>query len=286
MKAPEPGIYTGISFDEYLTWEAVNNTLLRTIASQSPAHAKAYKDNPPEPTPALSFGNGLHCLALEPDKFDKRYAIAPICDKRTKVGKETWAKFQESVNGKKIITAEDYNLMQFMAEAIQKQAIHRFIEKGEAEICIVWIDKKTDLLCKARIDYLHREQAILIDLKSTTNASPDSFSRAAVNYGYWQQSGWYCDGWKTLTGDMPAFVFLAAEKSIPFAVAAYEMPDEGIIAGRRTYRAALKIYAECLKKDSWPGYSNTVKMLTLPTWALNRAGVNKYQILSEEDENG
>jgi exodeoxyribonuclease VIII len=283
MKAPEPGIYTGIPFDEYLTWEAVNNTLLRTIATQSPAHAKAYKDNPPDPTPAFIFGNGLHCLALEPDKFKDRYAIQPVFDGRTKEGKAIKAKFKEGLNGKKVITAEDYNLMQFMAEAIKKQAIHRFIEKGEAEICIVWIDKKTGLLCKARIDYLHRDHAILIDLKSARDASPDTFSRSAFNYGYWQQSAWYCDGWKTLTGDMPAFVFLVAEKTIPFAVAAYEMPDEGIIAGRKTYRAALKIYAECLKKDSWPGYSNTVEMLNLPTWALNKSGVNKYQI--EEDEN-
>jgi exodeoxyribonuclease VIII len=162
-KTPEPGIYTGIPFDEYLQWDAVNNTMLRIIEKQSPAHAKAYKDNPPEPTPAFRFGQGLHCLALEPDKFDDRYAIAPAVDKRTKEGKATWAAFMDGMDGKEVFTPEDFAKMEFIAEAIKKQAIHRFIQRGEAEVCIVWEDKKTGLLCKARIDYLHREQAILID---------------------------------------------------------------------------------------------------------------------------
>jgi exodeoxyribonuclease VIII len=278
MKAPEPGIYVGIPFDEYLQWDALNNTLLRIIEKQSPAHAKAHMEYPPEPSPVFEFGQGLHCLALEPDEFDKRYSVAPICDRRTKVGKETWSKFQESLDGKKAITNDDFEQMKLMAEAIKRQAIHRFIEKGEAEVCIVWIDNESGLLCKARIDYLHRNHAILIDLKSSADASPDAFSKAIYNYGYYQQAGWYCDGWKTLTGDEPAFVFLASEKGVPYAVAAYEMADEVVVAGRKAYRNAISIYQQCLKNNYWPGYSDKVEMLSLPTWALNKIGMSKYNM--------
>lgn len=275
---PKPGIYPGVPFDEYLEWEAVNNSLLWTIVKQSPAHAKAKIDCPPEPTPPFHFGRGLHCLALEPDKFEERYAIAPKCDRRTKVGKDIWNKFQESVNGKEVFTEEDYDQMKLMADAIKRQAIHRFIQRGEAEVCIVWIDKKTGLLCKARIDYLHRDHAILIDLKSTTDASKEAFSKAVYNFGYYQQCGWYVDGWKTVSGDDSAFVFLAAEKGVPYAVAAYEMAEEVVVAGRKSYRQALKIYQECLEKNYWPGYSDTVEMLSMPTWALNKVGVSKYEM--------
>ena len=274
----EPGIYPGVPFDEYIKWDAINNSLLWIIQNQSPAHAKANMDCPPEPTPAFHFGHGLHCLALEPDKFDERYAIAPKCDRRTKDGKETWKKFTESVNGKEVFEQEDFEQMKLMADAIKKQAIHRFIQRGEAEVCIAWTDKETGLLCKARIDYLHRDHAILIDLKSTTNASKDAFARSVYNYGYYQQTAWYCDGWKALTDDPSAFVFLAAEKGVPYAVAAYEMAEEVIVAGRKSYRNALKTYQECLKNNYWPGYSDTVEVLTLPTWALNKVGVSKYDM--------
>jgi exodeoxyribonuclease VIII len=119
-------------------------------------------------------------------------------------------------------------------------------------------------------------QAILIDLKSAADASKETFSKSIYNYGYYQQCGWYVDGWKALTGDEPAFVFLAAEKTVPFAVAAYEMAEEVVVAGRKAYRSALGIYQECLKHNRWPGYSDTVEMLSLPTWALNKVGLSKY----------
>lgn len=275
---PEPGIYPGVPFNEYLEWEAVNNSLLWIIEKQSPAHAKVYMECPPEPTPAFHFGHGLHCLALEPDKFNERYAIRPKFDGRTKEGKAIKAKFEESLNGKMVFEQEDFEQMKLMADAIKRQAIHRFIQRGEAEVCIVWDDKETGLRCKARIDYLHRDHAILIDLKSTTDASKDAFAKAVYNYGYYQQCGWYVDGWKTITGDESAFVFLAAEKGVPYAVAAYEMADEVVVAGRKSYQHAIKIYQECIKNNYWPGYSDKVEMLTMPQWALNKVGVSKYEM--------
>jgi len=279
----KPGIYPGVPFDEYKNWDAVNNSLLSTLLSRSPAHAKEYKDNPPEKTEAFYFGEGWHCHALEPKYFEERYAVAPICDKRTKEGKSIWAEFVETQNGKSIIKAEGYSLMQFMTEAIKRQVIHRFIEKGEAEVCIVWNDKRTGLLCKARLDYVHRKQAVIIDLKSTRDASKDAFSKAIYNYGYYQQGAWYCDGWRTLTDIMPAFTFLAVEKTPPYAPAAYELAAKDIIAGRLAYRKALKIYKDCLKTDTWPGYPDVVQMISMPEWALKESGVNQYQILSEDE---
>jgi hypothetical protein len=47
------------------------------------------------------------------------------------------------------------------------------------------------------------------------------------------------------------------------------MAEEVVVAGRKAYRSALGIYQEC-------GYSDTVEMLSLPTWALNKVGLSKY----------
>ena len=41
----------------------------------------------PEPTISLDIGKAMHCLILEPDEFDKRFATLPELDLRTNAGK-------------------------------------------------------------------------------------------------------------------------------------------------------------------------------------------------------
>ena len=275
----EVGIYYDIPFSEYEQWDAINNSVLWTLKSQSPLHAKAMMDNPPEQTEPFRIGRAFHTLLLEPRKFNREYAVMPVCDRRTKEGKAIYEAFQKSNDGKEILSKDDFNQIDVMGEAIKKQIIYRYIQQGEAEVCIVWQDKKTKLFCKARIDYVHKEQAILIDLKSTTNASPTEFSKAMYNYGYYQQAAFYSYGWKILAGNEPCFVFLPVEKTPPYAVAAYEAHEQVIFAGKQSYRQALDRYAECLKKNEWPGYQESVEILNLPEWALRNVGIGQYQVI-------
>lgn len=283
--ALKPGIYPGVPFDEYQQWDAVNNSFLWELSTKSPAHAKHSKENPKPPTPALKYGHGLHALALEPGTFKSKYIVAPGCNKTTKSGKDIWNHFLKGVNGREVIAAKDYISMLELDNAMKSQRIHRYIEQGKAEISIVWKDKRTGLMCKARPDYVHERHAIIINLKSTMDASKGRFSRDIFKYGYYQGASFYCDGWRTLTDNMPAYVFLAYEKNPPYLIVAYELAAKDIIAGRLAYRKGLKTYKECLKKNSWPGYPDEVQMISMPEWALKQSGVNQYQILSE-DENG
>lgn len=277
---PEPGIYPGVPFDEYQQWEAVNNSLLRVIIEKSPLHAKEYQENPPEPTPAFFFGSALHTRLLEPGIFPERYIVAPKVDRRTKEGKAKWAAFEVTAEGKEILTDDDYAVIQAIAARIAEHRVSAFIRGGEAEVCIVWDDAKTGLRCKARLDYVHRQQAFQIDVKSTRDASPDGFAKALWNYGYYQQAAWYFDGWKALTGDEGAFVFLAAEKDPPYAAAAYEMHEDVITAGRKAYEGAIAIYKQCEESGVWPSYSDSVEMMNLPPWALQKAGVGPYELVA------
>ena len=281
---PKPGIYPGVPFNEYVEWEAVNNSLLWTMKSKSPAHAKYEKENPRPETPALRYGHALHTLALEPKFFKDRYLVAPKCDRRTKTGKDIYEKWSKGLDGKQEVSANDYGSMLELDNAIKSQKIHRFIEQGEAEICIVWEDKKTGLLCKGRIDYAHREHAIIIDLKSAIDATKEKFSIAIFRYGYFQQAAFYCDGWRILTGDMPAYVFLTYEKTPPYLIAARELAAKDIIAGRLSYREQLYKYIECEKDNYWPGFSDQVEMISMPDWALKQSGVNQYQIIEDEED--
>jgi len=277
MAIIEPGIYTDMPYAEYKKIEAINNSTLWTLKTHSPLHAKTFMDNPPQ-TDAFRIGGAFHMLLLEPRKFNRFYAIMPECDRRTKEGKQIYEVFTSSCNGKEILSNSEYEQIDIMADAIKKQILYKLIQKGESEVVLIWKEKKTKILCKARIDYLHRDRAILIDLKSTIDASESHFARAMYNYGYYQQAAFYCDGWKTLTKDEPAFVFMPTEKQPPYAVAAYETHEQAISAGRHSYQQALDIWAECTKTGKWPGYEDKIKVLNLPTWALNNEGIGQYNV--------
>lgn len=285
IAAPKCGLYPGVPFDQYQQWDAVNNSFLSVLLNRSPAHARQYQQQAPETTDAMHFGHALHTRALEPDLFGPRYAIRPDCDRRTKVGKAIYEAFMATLDGKQEISRGEADSIETMCKAIEGRQIHRFIEQGQAEVCIVWIDPRTNLLCKARLDYWHDGQILIVDLKSTIDASYDAFSSAVFRYQYYQQAAWYCDGIKQLTGRMPSFVFMAVEKAPPYACAAYELADADLLAGRKAYRKALGIYRECLATNYWPGYPDRVDMLTMPQWALNKVGVGQYNLITEDEEN-
>jgi hypothetical protein len=282
---PEPGIYPGVPFSDYMQWDAVNNSLLSVLINKSPAHAKLYKEEPPD-TDALRFGHALHTRALEPQLYPERYAIRPECDRRTKEGKAIYEDFLATLDGKTELTQAENDSIEAICASIEKNRLHRWIERGKYEVCIVWRDARTGLLCKARLDYYHDTENVIVDLKSTIDASYDGFAKSIFNFDYYQQAAWYCDGIKTLKGDTPSFVFLAVEKKPPYACAAYEAADEMLIAGRKTYRKALALYQECMATNHWPGYPDRVEIITMPQWALNRLGVGQYNLITEDEDNG
>ena len=293
---PEPGIYIGIPFDEYRTWDAVSDSTLSTLQEESPAHARVFQLYPDgEESKAYKDGRLYHCLALEPDKFAERYIIKPDRPKRSKADKEFWADFEASTNGKEAIDAAIYGEAVRGINDIKRLAkIYRYIQDGDAEVCIVWVDKATGILCKARLDYLRRSHgtSIIIDLKTARNASPKAFQKAIWNYRYYQKAGFYCDGLTAITGDPSLFVLLALEKKAGIvlrdgepprhAVGSYEVDDNIILAGRKEYRKAIKIYAECLRTGEWPSYSTDVQIIQLPDWALRNVGVSPYEETGEE----
>jgi len=275
---PKPGIYPGVPFPEYQSWEAINNSVLRKISKQSAAHAKEYMDNPPPPTAAMSFGSALHARILECDTFPERYLVAPKCDRRTKAGKETYAAFQDAAGDKTILTDADYATIQSIAAEIEKHKVIKFVQDGASEVCIVWTDKKTGILCKARLDYIHAERAIMVDIKSTKSAEAGEFARSVWNYDYHQQFAFYASGWEAAAGDFPTCVIVACEKEPPFALAVYELHEDIMRAGKNAWENALKIYAECVKTGIWPGFYDGPQILNLPKWALEKAGVGPHNL--------
>ena len=84
---------------EYHASPALGSSTVRALLSSTPAHA-LHKLQHGEQTEAQALGTAVHCSVLTPQLYSAEIAIAPECDRRTTVGKETYAKFVASIGNR------------------------------------------------------------------------------------------------------------------------------------------------------------------------------------------
>lgn len=253
---------------EYHVHKAVSKSDLDLI-NRSPMHYKAAKENPVVQTDAMLFGSVVHKLVLEPEIFATEYVVSPKCDRRTKDGKARWKEFLESIEEETVISEELFAEAQTVAEAVHSNPIaSRLFQGGKAEQSHFWTDSETGVECKCRPDYLRG--GIAVDLKTTADASPESFTKSAYNYRYHVQAWWYLHGLKQCGIDVHDFIFVAVEKTPPYAVCVYAADDLMLELGECEALRNLRTYAECVDTGIWHGYEKEpqIHSLSLPDWVI------------------
>ncbi len=89
--------------------------------------------------------------------------------------------------------------------------------KGKSEQSYFATDSDTGMKVKCRPDFILDDGSLIIDLKTTQNASLKGFQKSVVNFRYYVQAAWYLDVVEMATGKRPdAFIFIAVEKTRPF----------------------------------------------------------------------
>jgi len=235
---------------------------------KSPFHYKWAKQHPDEPTTAQIFGAACHKFVLEQDEFDAEYAVAPLVDKRTKVGKEEWAAFVTENENKSVISRDDYD--QIFDMKIQLMQHEEAVEllHGEHEKTYTWTDTETGEECKIRLDCLTewRGRPVIVDYKTVSSCEDGVFDRECRKYGYKIQAGMYTEGLAMATNFAvdAGFMFVCQEKTPPYAVRVYECDPGFISQGNRQFHELLRYCHQCKETDTWPGYSNGY--LTADEW--------------------
>ena len=141
---------------------------------------------------------------------------------------------------------------------------------GEAEKSVYWLDALTGVLCRCRPDWW-RDDNVIVDLKTTEDASQEGFARSMAKFRYDVQAAYYLDGVQAATRKRPkAFVFIAVEKKPPYGVGVYVLDAESLELGRAQYQHDLRIYAECVRTGEWPGYGDKIQTISLPGWHANK----------------
>jgi exodeoxyribonuclease VIII len=232
----------------------------------------------PEPTEAFRLGSAAHCAVLEPATFWDRYALRPEgIDRRTKAGKEEFAKFESENVGRTVIDQGEAGSVREMAVAVQNHPLaSQLLAAGSPELS--WrvapaggmaLQCRTDWFNKAGCE-LSSGRPYVADLKTVESLDADAFrnfERACFSFGYHRQAGFYLPLITEIIGSpVFDFYFIAVEKCEPYGVAVYRLSDAATARGHdETITDLIRLQA-CIKDQQWPNLPNDLREIGLPKW--------------------
>jgi|TARA_B100000768_G_scaffold166672_1_gene170211 hypothetical protein len=231
----------------------VTSSMSKQLSSGSTLQLEHYLNTEHKESEALLVGSAFHCFILEPEEFDKRYVYAPKIDKRTKAGKELYAEFLETIGDRKPVPAHYEFAFESMQERLSKHKNANELLKGaqEREVVHFWLDVKTGLKCKGKVDAQGHDY--IVDLKTTSKkADPDSFQKFLNDYNLTHQAAFYANGTKKKD-----FYFIMIELKAPFGIGVYKMSEDAIKHGNKSVDVTLDIYKRFVNDDYTSDYNDS-----------------------------
>ena len=220
----------------------------------------------------MMIGSAVDCLVLEPWEWDDRYASAPNVNKRTNAGKAELALFEMNNAGKIILSPKQIESANIMADRVmQHNGAQRYLsEPGESQMSGLQTFGPKSVLCKFRLDWFMRDQCVIVDLKTTRDASPKGFQKSIGEFGYHIQAGFYTKFMRTLGHEIAHWVFICVENTAPYGVAVYRLDDHAVEAGWRVAERFIDVYGQCLKTGVWPAYGIKTQAIDMPPWSYRQ----------------
>jgi|WetSurMetagenome_2_1015567.scaffolds.fasta_scaffold35811_2 hypothetical protein len=269
---------------------------------QSPLH---FKEEEVKLTEALKFGTNFHEYILEPEdsaynqyflnpkEFEDKYFLFDETDilgilksegsqkpRATNKYKDWKAEQEEIAKGRIWLELSVMKRIEAMNNRLMSHKyVKSLLSNGEAEKSIyteIEIFTGQKIKVKIRPDYKKDNKRIIVDLKSTVDASIDEFTKRSANLNYHIQAALYSDIIEAVEGKKMAwsFFFIAQEKVSPYAFNIFEASPQFIAQGRYEYEALLMLWQWCVENNKWPGYQCFtenrfgINMLNLPHWAI------------------
>ncbi len=221
-------------------------------------------------TSSTVWGSLVDCLLMEPSQFEKRFAIKPAMypsddGEKPWNGNSKWCKAWLAERAHMMpITLADYEAA---IEAVKRLKDHpeiaAYLDGAKFQMFIEseYHDRATGLVVPVRcmldiVPTSKRFSESLADFKTARDASLKTWDKVVFLYDLHTQAAMYLDAFNSATGERRTdFRHVIQENEPPYEISFCILGSEFIDEGRKKYREALSLYAQCLKIGRWPGYN-------------------------------
>ena len=257
-----PSIVKGEPFKDYLKKDRLNFHTLQDWDTHKLA-------KPSEETTAMIVGRGAHSFILPKQEFEKEFDVADAGSRKAK-------SYIEMAEGspKSILLRTEMETIEGMNEAIENHPVAReLIKEGEPETSLYWSEEIEGkrIYLKSKIDNLKHKKSILVDLKTTSDASPREFPKDMARYGTGKQMAFYQRACRACLKDWYSPVVVAVEKKPPHLIGIYTLDAESQNLCRNWVDAKLEEYSRWLQEPDDKrrvGYDPKIHEVSLPRWAF------------------
>jgi hypothetical protein len=214
----------------------------------------------------MQFGTAVHGAVLEPHRND--IYVTKTLSWATKEGKAEKERLEAT--GLPILDQRDALAVQEIARIVNNHPVAgKLLDEARAyqiapESAIYWQGYIAGVVCKAKIDAMTEDY--ILDLKTCVDASPKGFSQQIARFDYALQAAHYIEAAYHETGKRKKFVFIAVEKTAPYAVGVYELDAASTLIGRSQMERAGVIYGRCMDSGIWPGFEPAIQRISVPAW--------------------
>lgn len=272
-----------MSNEDYHDHPALGSTNLKILAYKTFQHLDLERKQ----TLAMDIGSFVHDLILTPHNVEKLYAQVDGAPSRsTREGKAVFAQFQLETNkdcetapqwqrdylawkypGRTCFDKKTWDRAYEIAMAVKSNEFAmEYINKSDKEHSFFASCPETGVRIKARPDILPKN--LLIDFKTSRDASTEGFSREILDRWYHFQTAHYIYVLKLHGIEVDRAGWIVVENEPPYGVNFIFMPDEMREQASLLHMKVLQRVANLVSNVSKEVYTNVWKPAAMKPWAF------------------
>lgn len=238
-------VFKDIPNKDYHAGVGVSSSFIRRFG-ESQLHALEHQQ---ETTPAMRFGTAAHSLLVEgQEAFDKEVVVI-TGSPYTKANKELKEEYEK--RGLIVLKEADVESIHNMKDAMVYEGNSYLNARGKvAESSFYWYEDA--VLCKCRPDLIcppldntdSKDEIVIVDYKTTQSVEPYAFANSVKKFKYDLQASYYRRGMEAAGYKVTDFMFVAQEKTYPYASKVFRMTKEQMDFGWAIMETYLDNYKE------------------------------------------